>query len=150
MIELFLPYELAVTAKEKGFNEKCFGFYTEEYKELIYSQPKIHKSSDLPTKPFSAPMCQQIIDWFRTSHDIIIEVAPTFAPKEKYITEYAFSITGANVRRSSAHDSYINIRPVNHWFNSVSEHPKHKKLPVMTASYYEALNKAIEQSFKLI
>ena len=27
MEKLFIPYELAVIAKEKGFDEKCFGLF---------------------------------------------------------------------------------------------------------------------------
>ena len=31
----FVPHQESLELKELGFNEPCFGFYTEEYKTLI-------------------------------------------------------------------------------------------------------------------
>jgi len=124
MKNLFIPYELAVIAKEKGFNEPCFGFYTEEYKELIFSQPKIHLSNSLPTKPLNAPMYQQIVDWFREKHNIEVSVKSWKNEGDgKVIYVYSNKILGL---------------PSTFRFDFKSE------------LYYETLNKAIEEAFKLI
>lgn len=64
MDDLFLQYNDALALKELGFNKPCFGFYTTEYKKLLYSKPKIHMFSDLPTMPFSAPLYSQAFEWF--------------------------------------------------------------------------------------
>jgi len=124
MKNLFIPYELAVIAKEKGFNEPCFGFYTEEYKELIFSQPKIHLSNSLPTKPLNAPMYQQIVDWFREKHNIEVSVKSWKNEGDgKVIYVYSNKILGL---------------PSTFRFDFKSE------------LYYETLNKAIEEAFNLI
>jgi hypothetical protein len=64
MKHLFIPYELALKLKEKGFNEPCFGFYI---------QGVLHpKLPDSTTILLHAPLYQQVIDWFREKHDIFI------------------------------------------------------------------------------
>ena len=72
MKELFIPYELALLAKEKGFNEECLADYRligymketidlhifgKYYPESDFRQSK--KSEIL----CSAPLYQQIINW---------------------------------------------------------------------------------------
>ncbi len=68
MKNLFIPYELALIAKEKGFNEPCIAMFLEN-KELY--------SLNNPTSDFStvtnegkkyniaAPLYQQLLDWFK-------------------------------------------------------------------------------------
>lgn len=53
MKRLFVPKNIALIAKEKGFDEECLGNY-------------------------EAPLYQQLIDWFRNKHGIVIwiETAP--------------------------------------------------------------------------
>lgn len=66
MKKIFLPYKLAVIAKEKGFNETCIGFYTNQRKLHIYdfeSHPdEFIRRTEATLK---APLYQQIIDWLR-------------------------------------------------------------------------------------
>jgi len=81
MKEQFVPYELAIKLKEKGFDESCFGLYN-IYE--TYGQHGIINISDLllinVNKGFKgenaiiAPLYQQVIDWFRKKYNIIIEV----------------------------------------------------------------------------
>jgi hypothetical protein len=66
----FLPYEQALELKELGFDEECFGFYTEEYKELIRSK-YVKYPINLPTKPFLAPTFSQAFRWFRDNHKLV-------------------------------------------------------------------------------
>lgn len=66
MKQLFLPYELAVIAKEKGFDEECFGYYLQE---ILHIKPKYGFGNIL-----NAPLYQQIVDWFREKHNIWIYI----------------------------------------------------------------------------
>jgi hypothetical protein len=66
----FVPYEQALELKELGFDEECFGFYTEEYKELIRSK-YVKYPINLPTKPFLAPTFSQAFRWFRDNHKLV-------------------------------------------------------------------------------
>ena len=63
----FVPYQEALALKELGFDEPCFGFYTEEYKTLIKNFCKY--PINLPTKPFLAPTYSQSFRWFREKHN---------------------------------------------------------------------------------
>ncbi len=126
MKNLFIPYELAVIAKEKGFDEPCFGYFD------IGCQLNIEKSKSHDQyyqQACLAPTHQQIVDWFREKHGIHIQVDPFNAQKHKRdlnLTVYDFTL-------------FL---------------PKHIKLEERAENnyetYYSALNKAIEESFKLI
>jgi hypothetical protein len=82
MKDLFLPYELAVRAKEKGFNDLCFALVTEknslfyldisDKKELVFDQ-KVEMYNGSPCVP--APLYQQIVDWFRIKKAISVEIS---------------------------------------------------------------------------
>lgn len=86
MRKLFVPFELAIKLKEKGFNESCLGYYenntldpecpklfvhysTLPLNEEQAKRPNLYRSenknSELPQWAVSAPTYQQIIDWFR-------------------------------------------------------------------------------------
>ena len=71
MKHLFVPYELALLAKEKGFDEPCFGFYNLFTDEFCYnSAPSTFSSKDV----LQAPLYQQLVDWFRKEFEIYIQV----------------------------------------------------------------------------
>jgi len=74
MKHLFIPYELAVIAKEKGFDEPCLGWYFKKLdnKEFILCLGEAHKSN-LKNTAILSPLYQQIIDWFREKHKISVE-----------------------------------------------------------------------------
>lgn len=69
MRHLFVPYEIALQLKEKGFNEDCFGCY---YKDKTFAY---HPDSDVYV---DAPLYQQVIDWFREKEIRIFEVPAKF------------------------------------------------------------------------
>lgn len=74
MKHLFLPYDLAVLAKEKGFNEDCLGCYASFYsstKPDLYTELK-EEFNDFDVF-VTAPLYQQIMDWFKKEHDILIQ-----------------------------------------------------------------------------
>lgn len=114
MKHLFVPYEIALLAKEKGFNQECLAEYSGFSKELFMPKSAISTPIDVPS-----PLYQQIVDWFREEHKIVVWV------------ETSLSISHWNYR-----------------FKIESENDKqegHK-----TSDYYQALNAAITEAFKLI
>ena len=87
MKEQFVTYEIALALKELGFDEKCIAFYyifDDEEKFLISTISNTNSSWD--NGYISAPLWQQVIDWFREKHDIVIEIA-----RQKYFDTYANS-----------------------------------------------------------
>jgi hypothetical protein len=143
MKQLFLPYELALLAKEKGFNEECFGNYAPHLLLWDYgitnSKLKILANS-VKTETCAAPLYQQIIDWLREAHNIHINLYPSFDNEEncKEITGYSGHLWWEFKDHRSPKSKEI---PENYSTKCKGEIPK---------TYYEALNKAIEEAFKLI
>ncbi len=77
MKHLFLPYELAVIAKEKGFNEPCLYFFQDEDSlvRLQYGDMCSNESLlEIEGCNFAAPTYQQIVDWLRTKHKVFVGV----------------------------------------------------------------------------
>jgi hypothetical protein len=88
MKNLFVPYEIAKSLKEKGFVEPCFSYYMcynlikfpDKYKEpdLIdfVIDDVINKidfyNHNQHEMTVSAPLYQQVTDWFREKHEIEI------------------------------------------------------------------------------
>lgn len=69
MKQLFVPYNLAIKLKEKGFDERCFEWWyspTQMSNDLIFRQYK--SDPDF----CEAPIYQQVVDWFREKHNIHI------------------------------------------------------------------------------
>lgn len=64
MEHLFVPYDLALKLKEKGFNECCFGFFDPLHNGLvIYNDERENLNSEMSW--VSAPLYQQTVDWLR-------------------------------------------------------------------------------------
>ena len=107
MKEQFVTYEIALALKELGFNKPCLAsYYTDD--ERNYAKDGTYDcrqkiSSSIDFDPFkeefdnfyinsnetyyvSAPLWQQVIDWFRDEHDIVIEII-----RQKYFDTYANS-----------------------------------------------------------
>ena len=75
MKKQFATYEIALKLKELGFNEECFGYYhiNEGYtKGYAFCYSENTRTSDCSVL---APLWQQVIDWFREKHGIIISPA---------------------------------------------------------------------------
>lgn len=71
MNDLFIPYELAVIAKQKGFNEPCLAKYTKG--ELFWhpvSGSTIENS--FLYRSVAAPLYLQILDWVKYKYNIKI------------------------------------------------------------------------------
>lgn len=72
MNKQFVNYEISLKLKELGFVEPCMGLYYIENKKFSktnYSHSNIVKSNDYI---IDAPLWQQVIDWFREKHNVII------------------------------------------------------------------------------
>lgn len=67
MKHLFIPYELALIAKEKGFNEDCLAAYSFNSKEII----GIGYYTD--NRQLLAPLYEQMIDWLEDKFDFFFE-----------------------------------------------------------------------------
>jgi hypothetical protein len=92
MKEQFVPHELALKLKEKGFDGKCFCFYRENGQvaegsicfglihnslEGVYDYEK-HQNPIRKTI-VAAPLWQQVIDWFAEKHNIDISTPPIWS-----------------------------------------------------------------------
>ncbi len=65
MGDLFIPYELALTAKEKGFNEPCFSYFDIGC-QLVFEKSVNHEQ--YYQQSCLAPLYQQIINWLNNMY----------------------------------------------------------------------------------
>lgn len=79
MKHLFVPYAIALALKAKGFDEECFSAYrNEDNEELLLPVGKWINSDacGYNSEYCSAPLYQQVVDWFRDKHSIYVAVLP--------------------------------------------------------------------------
>jgi hypothetical protein len=90
MEKLFVPYEIALKLKQLGFDENCFAKYNSKKEIDYFERPQafycvnsksswfspIFSSKETVSKVCTAPTHQQVIDWLRDTHKIIIESRP--------------------------------------------------------------------------
>jgi hypothetical protein len=78
MDEQFVPYELALKLKEKGFDEPCLGYYREDaqkkdgtlYEYITpYHYDEVKECEHMI--PVFAPLYQQAMEWFDDKYNII-------------------------------------------------------------------------------
>ncbi len=127
MKHLFVPYEIALLAKEKGFNEECLAKY-DNYPnhgiDFIWEEkyPETYITKDvLQTSELLAPLYQQLVDWFRE--------------KEIYITIEC---------------DYDKSAGYNRGFTPVVNGTYHFYDGDCFIEYYNAVSIAITEAFKLI
>lgn len=70
MKHLFVSYEIAKALEELGFDEPCFGWFTDNYLRIGGVVELKHVQGEDETL---APTYQQVVDWFREKREIIIE-----------------------------------------------------------------------------
>jgi hypothetical protein len=81
MKHLFVPYDIALTVRDKGFDEPCLAWYDTDKEPVPYTQT--HKEFDTIKSEDgfdTAPLYQQVIDWFRDEHKIHIEMMSIIHP----------------------------------------------------------------------
>jgi len=124
MEEFFVPYNLSLKLKEKGFVDVCLTYYKKDKylnKEIVCVTGSVFWNLQ-DIEEIGAPLYEQVLAWFRKKH---IHICPSHKPTSQ---KYGFSITGKyQDNEGKIIDAYF------------------EKL-----EYNEALNKAIEEALKLI
>ena len=82
----FVPYELALKMKALGFDEPCFGHYSNG--ELVYSS---HTNNNMQRFRYSAPLYQQAFRWFREKYSYQSFISPS---NELTYLAYDFTLKG--------------------------------------------------------
>ncbi len=145
MKNLFVPYELAVKLKEKGFDEYCLAEFINGGVFTVHGS--IDDDEDVPDtdmefstyknslanynemyNPIAAPLYQQVVDWFKEKHQLHIS---TYLCGMDFI---CYKVQGFGVKNADFVNSYGEKNDTTGMFTS----------------NYEALNKAIEAALKLI
>lgn len=163
MKELFVPYKLSLLAKEKGFDEPCFGYYngkgllryagtTDENLRTGGMDTEEMRNQSLNSKYCSAPLYQQLIDWFeikgysinvfpitKTTYGYAIEFMRTLP------NEYNESDYWENTNTKQIIDQILEEEKLKGWKNALI-----KEQATFKYSRKEATNKAFEEAFKLI
>jgi len=80
----FVPYEEALSLKELGFDEPCFGLFIHGNLNLIFTDKQF---SD---KVISAPLFSQAFRWFREKYDLIYVIVK--------VESWFFTINGCNTQ----------------------------------------------------
>ena len=125
MKHLFVPYDIALALKEKGFDESCLAFYYGQLKKLEIGFNWLSEGcrNSLIESFIAAPLYQQVCDWFREKHNIHIDVS-----------HWRKQPVGDEIW-DNCYQTFINGDA-----GDVS----------IFRTYYEALTKAIEEALKLI
>lgn len=122
MDKQFVTKEIAEALKELGFDEKCLAFYHEEklwcYAQGYHDYGSFEHSTDFNYHNnkncygISAPLWQQVGDWFETEHNIIISILvegqSQFNKRQFYVAVQIF-IPHCNVYISVLRDEKDNI-----------------------------------------
>lgn len=125
--KLFIPYDIAIIAKENGFDEECFAWTYVGNKDnnyIVISEIGKYDSDSYKQRLagkkelLQIPMYQQVIDWFLYKHDLSI--------------------------------SHTRVDGLYHWTIVNSDETIGLFSDNKFNTPYEALNEAISESFKLI
>jgi len=74
MKNLFVSYEIAKMLKDVGFDEPCLASFNEKYnRSKTIRSLKDYKNSNHPNGNVTAPLYQQVTEWFRDEHNLHIE-----------------------------------------------------------------------------
>ena len=120
---LFLPYELALIAKQKGFNEPCLGYWEiDNLGTNLFIPSHPCRFEETAVNQVTAPLYQQVIDWLRDEYNLHISMQTIVNEPNNF---------GWSMFKGAKYSCE----------NSTNESGK---------NYYEALAEAIEQAFKLI
>jgi hypothetical protein len=89
----FVTYEQALAFKELGFDESCFGVYSEHDKTRVYDESAIREGLKI-----QAPLYQQAFRWFREKHNLVFNFISYNIVKPG---EYHWSITWNDEAKAS-------------------------------------------------
>jgi hypothetical protein len=147
MNNLFVSYEISLKLKEKKFDKLCLAYY-QHIKESIQNVSFIIGKRDKYTKIVeengdvvfvSAPTYQQVVDWFREKHNLVLDV---FQELETY--------EGLEFDEPQGDPYYTGF-----WEVDISKYKKYEETHIVEVKqvykdYYEAWDKAITEALKLI
>ena len=114
----FIPYKQALALKELGFDEDCFGCYTEK-KEVIVrvgdyrsfqnndSEDVIRDFNSYENGTVSAPLYQQAFRWFREKYKISGEISSDYYLEGKD-NEWEYNI----YQLGKEDDGYVGTIPI--------------------------------------
>jgi len=108
----FIPYEQALELKELGFDEPCFRWYDERFKDDLH-QDKYNTNKDLFMTDLdcSSPLYQQAFRWFREKYGLHAVVDIDISD------EWYFSIFNLNTKRNAE----VEVLPKDERYNSYEE-----------------------------
>ena len=69
----FIPYEEALALKGLGYDEECFGYYTDGTPRIMYKD-QASPSAIREHTVCKAPLHQQTFRWFREKHKLTHEI----------------------------------------------------------------------------
>ncbi len=126
---LFVSYEMALLLKEKGFNNiSWFAYYhtsdLKNFKKSNYLFVDRNNEQLAKDNRISAPTHQQVIDWLRENHKLIVFAHPAFYSDTFNEWTYSAEITRFQYDTSPSEG--------------------------LSTDYYLTLNRAIEEALKLI
>jgi hypothetical protein len=95
----FVTYEQALALKELGFDEMCFGFYSNPKVELMHCR---NREPWMGNAVVAAPLKQQVFRWFREKHDLYVELG--HSPRIGYY--YNIFMSSENISKCNDHMTY--------------------------------------------
>ncbi len=124
----FVPYNICQELKTKYFDEECLA-YSENKNEVLRLTAYFIRNRDIHPQFFLRPTYQDVIDFFREKHKLVLDVF-------------------------QEHDTANNIYTGN-WLVDISklgcyEEPHIIEITDTYSNYYNALNRAIEEAIKII
>lgn len=87
MNHLFVPYDIALMAKEKKFNEECCTYFLNQNLQRLDGFGLMNEDFQDDESRIAAPLYQQLIDWFREKHRIDISLDLNY--KQTYVFKYS-------------------------------------------------------------
>jgi len=125
---LFIPYDLALIAIEKGYNFDYYGigwYYKRRSNNEIHGLDTFYIDTNQNIQqwealdnPIEAILYQQILDWFRDKHKIHFEIS-----FERGLKTY---------------------------YGNIFKESNHNRVDFVGKDYYDTLNNGIKEAFKLI
>ncbi len=141
--KLFIPYKIALLAKEKGFDKPCLACYAkratgENYLHIanigedeLFGLENINMDDKhemyvckIDSECSLAPLYQQLVDWFRNEHKIIIHI----------IRDGGWFITFGHTIENEDEEGAEELENMRFYKDD----------------YYEVYDKVLEEAFKLI
>jgi hypothetical protein len=92
MNHLFVPYEVAVKLKEKGFDELCLAWYNS--KKTLYAKQQdgmggymsTMQNAEVKVEGYcTAPLYQQVFQWFRDRHKKFVSIQYTTTTQKDFV-----------------------------------------------------------------